>query len=195
MTDWEARYQSQPCALGREPLGWLREHLALLPPRGRALDVAMGEGRNALFLASHGFEVVGVDRAPTAVERALSLAAEAGLALTAEVGDLEAGYAIAAGGFDVVVVSYYLQRDLFGALQAGLRPGGVLVYETHTVDHAKYRPMRDDFLLRPNELLHAFPALRVLRYRDVDDPDARRAYASLVALMAPADPARAVAGS
>jgi len=62
--NWEERYAQPGCCCGREPVDFLREHLDELP-RGAALDLAMGAGRNALFLAQHGFSVTGIDSSPT----------------------------------------------------------------------------------------------------------------------------------
>ena len=149
------------------PSSFLVDHLALLP-RGRALDLAMGYGRNAVFLARAGFQVEGVDISPEAVAGALKAAREAGVRLTARVVDLEDGhYAIARGAYDVIVCFNYLHRPLIPAIKQGLRGGGMLVYETFIVDQARFgRPRNPDHLLRHNELLHLFRDFRCLRYHE-----------------------------
>jgi SAM-dependent methyltransferase len=167
------------------PASFLRDHRHLLPARGRALDVAMGSGANAVYLAGEGFTVCGVDRDEEAVARACARARELGVAIETRLVDLESEWPFTEERFDLVVVFRYLQRTLFRALETALAPGGLLVYETFTEAHARYRPMRPAFLLRPGELLHAFPGLRVLAYREVDlpegAPDGGRAVASLIA--------------
>ena len=154
----------QQSALG--PAQFLVDNVDLLP-MGRALDVAMGEGRNAIYLARLGFTVEGVDISPVAVAKALAAARSAGVEIAAQVADLEDGYEIAPGAYDVILVFRYLQRSLFPALVAGLRPGGVIVYETYIAEQAQLsRPRNPAHLLEHNELLHAFADLRVLRYRE-----------------------------
>jgi len=147
------------------PSPFLAEHLHLLPV-GRALDLAMGYGRHALFLARAGFEAEGMDISPEAV--ALKAAEEAGVRLTARVVDLESGeVAVPREAYDVIVCFNYLHRPLFPAIKAGLRVGGVVVYETFIVDQARFgRPRNPDHLLRHNELLHLFQDFRCLRYHE-----------------------------
>lgn len=149
------------------PSSFLVDHLGLLP-RGRALDLAMGYGRNAVFLAGAGFRVAGVDISPEAVDGALKAAQEAGVQLEARVEDLESGQeSISQGAYDVIVCFNYLHRPLFPAIREGLRTGGMVVYETFIVDQARFgRPRNPDHLLRHNELLHLFGEFRVLRYHE-----------------------------
>ena len=65
---WDKKYETEAYIFGKEPVGFLREHIDLLP-RGKALDIAMGEGRNAVFLAKNGFNVDGCDISEIAVKR------------------------------------------------------------------------------------------------------------------------------
>jgi SAM-dependent methyltransferase len=175
---WEERYAAPRRRL-RGPSGWLVTHVDLLPG-GRALDVAMGEGRNALFLARRGFEVTGVDRSPTALRTARTRAREEGLELDLHLADLET-CELPAGTFQVVVVMRYLQRSLFAPLGRALAPGGVLLYESFTRDYLKYGPRNPEHLLRPGELREAFRDLEILDYRATEDPERREVRASLLA--------------
>lgn len=162
------------------PAQFLIENLALLP-KGRALDVAMGTGRNATFLARMGFDVEGVDLSQEAIETALLRAAEAGVNVDARVGDLEGDYRIVEDRYDVIICFNYLQRNLIPQIKSGLRPGGVVVYETFIVDQARFgHPRNPDHLLCHNELLEMFREFRCLRYREgvIEGP---RAIASIVA--------------
>ena len=79
-----------------------------------------------------------------------------------------------AGIFDVVVVTRYLQRDLFGAIKACVTPGGVVIYETFTVAQRQLGtgPTSQDHLLQPGELRSAFENWNVLFYEEVDAPEA-----------------------
>ena len=151
-------------ACTRKPAQFLVDNVGLLP-KGRVLDVAMGEGRNAIFLAGMGFNVEGVDASPEAVKSALEAAQQAGVSITAQVADLEAGYRIERQSFDVIICFNYLQRTLIPQIKDGLRGGGMVVYETFTVDQAQFgRPRNPDHLLKHNELLNAFREFRCLRY-------------------------------
>ncbi|MGH8066431.1 MAG: class I SAM-dependent methyltransferase [Candidatus Entotheonellia bacterium] len=177
---WNARYASRVNTHEEEPHPFLREHLALLP-RGRALELAMGEGHDAIFLARQGFSVTGLDVSDIAVERSLRMSQVAGVAIEVHCTDLRTTTTtLPADTYDVVVCFYYLQRDLFPQVVNTLRTGGIVIYETFTGEQARYgHPTNPDYLLRPNELLEAFRALRIRVYRDliVQGP---KAVASLV---------------
>ena len=151
---------------GPEPAEFLVENVALLPP-GRVLDVAMGSGRNAVYLAKMGFNVEGVDISPEAVGRALDAAREAGVTIGAAVADLEKDFHIQVGAYDVIICFNYLQRSLMTQIKDGLRRQGVVVYETFIIDQAAIgRPKNPDHLLKHNELLEIFSEFRCLRYRE-----------------------------
>ena len=187
---WDERYRSEEAAPERGPADFLVEHRYLLPPAGRALDVAMGSGRNALYLASLGYEVTGIDVSGVAVERCRAEAERRGLRVEAVQADLES-YQLPREAYDVVIDFYYLQRVLAPALVAALRPGGVLVFESFTTEQRRFGwgPVQDDFLLRPGELRSLFAGLKELAYREgvVASQSGRgpKAVASLVARKPP----------
>ncbi|MDO8615860.1 MAG: class I SAM-dependent methyltransferase, partial [Dehalococcoidia bacterium] len=154
---WDERYRSEEAAPERGPADFLVEHRHLLPAVGRGLDVAMGSGRNAIYLASLGYEVTGIDVSGVAVERCRAEAERRGLRVEAIQADLES-YQLPRETYDVVIDFYYLQRELAPALVAALRPGGVLVFESFTTEQRRFGwgPVQDDFLLRPGELRSLF---------------------------------------
>ena len=175
---WNKKYETGTYLFGREPIPFLKDHVALLP-KGAVLDLAMGEGRNGVFLATKGFQVTGVDISEAGFKKARALAAEKGVTLTTVVADLEQ-YTIPPDTYDVIICTYYLQRNLFPKIAAALKPGGMVLIETYTVDHLHYRPnFNRRFLLEQNELLTLLPGLRVLRYQEVDTGDT--AFASILA--------------
>ena len=135
--------------------------LDLVPARGRALDLAMGHGRHAIWLAQRGFQVVGIDRDAAAVAEAQAEARRAGTALRCERRDIEvADFTLAPASFDLVLVVNYLWRPLFATLVAALEPGAFLLYETFTRDQPRFgRPRNPEFLLAPGELPAAFASL------------------------------------
>jgi SAM-dependent methyltransferase len=190
---WEERYRGPEFRGPTEPAAFLKQLLPILP-RGRALDLAAGEGRNAVFLAQYGWHVTAVDFAASALERAAALAKSRGVTAieqmdftrTAEAGrltlvrkDLERTE-LPIGAFDLVTCFNFLQRRLFGAMAQALRPGGALVYETFTTEQLRYPegPRNADHLLRPGELRGAFPGLRMLFYAE---HNAGKGIASLLA--------------
>ncbi|MDP2674100.1 MAG: methyltransferase domain-containing protein [Dehalococcoidia bacterium] len=183
---WDERYRTEEAVPERGPADFLVEHRHLLPPAGRALDVAMGTGRNTLYLASLGYEVTGIDVSGVAVERCRAEAGRRGLRVEAVQADLES-YRPPRQACDVVIDFYYLQRDLAPALVAALRPGGVLVFESFTTEQRRFGwgPVQDDFLLRPGELRTLFAGLEELVYREglVESQSGRgtKAVAGLVA--------------
>ncbi|HTE06188.1 MAG TPA: methyltransferase domain-containing protein [Planctomycetota bacterium] len=153
------------------PSRWLVSHRARLPPRGAALDVACGSGRNALWLAREGFATLGVDRHGDAVAAVNEIGRRLALPLTAVVRDLEGGDALSMGeaAYDVIVVVHYLHRPLVPALLTALRPGGVLVYETFTTAQAaRGKPTNPAFLLEPGELRRLVAPLDVRAWREGD---------------------------
>lgn len=189
----------------RVPAEWLVEHRALLDERGgardesRALDVACGDGRNARYLAELGFAVDAVDVSDVAIAGLRSAASQSGLRVSPRVLDLERE-PLPADAYDVVVCMNYLQRDLFGALQAVLRPGGLLLFETVSRAHVEElgRRFHPAYVLERNELLRAFPALHVRHYREgvAERRGEPRGVASLVAQrLASSDRPRAPSGS
>ncbi len=161
-TRWNNKYQSESYLFGRTPVPFLREHVELLP-KGQTLDLAMGEGRNGVYLATQGHQVTGVDISEKGLQKAEALANEQGVKVKTIVADLES-YTIPPNTFDVILCTYYLQRDLFPKIAQALKPGGIALIETYTTAHLQYRPrFNKNYLLQPNELLTMLPGLRVLR--------------------------------
>ena len=152
------------------PSSWLVRHAGLLPREGRALDVATGRGRHAIWLAERGYSTLAFDRDEDAIRELNDVAHERRLPLRAEVRDLESGEDPFRGAlYDVIVVVHYLHRPLFPALIDALAPGGLLVYETFTrAQAARGKPTNPDFLLKPGELFELVRPLEVLASREGD---------------------------
>lgn len=168
------------------PSSFLVENFDLLPC-GLALDVAMGGGRNAIYLATRGFDVDGVDADPKAVAVARRRARRMGAPIRAMVGDYENGdQTIPVCGYNVILVFNYLHRPLFDAIRDGVVPGGVVVYQTFTTEQTRFgRPRNPEYLLRPGELRDVFADWEILRSRELIGParkdGAMRAIAGIVA--------------
>jgi len=164
--EWDERYRLG-LTMPDEPAALLVENLSLLPKGGKALDIAMGTGRNALYLASLGFRVTGIDLSAVAVEKCREKAERLDLPIEALVADLE-HHPLPSEEYDLIVNFYYLQRSLAPQIVAGLKPGGVLVFETFTIDQLQFGwgPKIPDYLLRPGELQEMFAGLEMLLYQE-----------------------------
>lgn len=157
-----------------QPSSFLVSELSRLP-HGKVLDVAAGRGRHAIYLASQGFSVHGIDRDVDSLHYLQALAKEADLpSITTESLDLEGnpqnppdlGTAI----YDVIIVFFYLYRPLFPRLVKALKSGGVIMYETFLLDNHIHRqhPRRKEFCLAANELLTLLQGFRILHYEEGD---------------------------
>jgi tellurite methyltransferase len=148
---------------------------------GRALDLACGTGRNALWLAERGWHVTAVDGSQAAIQILSEHARRAGVTIDASVGDLEAHeLSIDPDSFDLVLMLYYLQRDLFEAAKAAVKPGGLLMAIVHTTE-GNEEPTASR--LRPGGELRAFfSGWRILHEYEGKprDPAHRRAVAEIV---------------
>lgn len=119
---WDERYRTTEIDTEATPL--LVETASRLPP-GKALDLACGAGRNALWLAAHGWSVTAVDGSRAAIEILRRNAPEG---IETHVANLELGeYTIEPAAWDLIVICRYLQRDLFEPAKHGTRPGGILL--------------------------------------------------------------------
>jgi SAM-dependent methyltransferase len=129
---WEAKYRSDDRGREDAPTILVVETAEKLAP-GTAIDLACGAGRHALYLAERGWAVTAVDGSKKAIEIARVRAADRGLEVHTEVADLTApSFTMHPDTFDLVLIAYYLQRDLFAKIKTAIRPGGVVVAIAHT---------------------------------------------------------------
>ncbi|HEX5047022.1 MAG TPA: methyltransferase domain-containing protein [Gammaproteobacteria bacterium] len=182
---WDERYRDGAYEGRTHPTALLAEWLPFLP-RGPALDVACGAGRNALFLASAGFAVDARDISTVALERGRRAAVERGLTIDWRAADFDDRPELALrSSYAVIVWVRYVNRALLPALIARLNPGGHLICEQHLETAADVAgPRSPGFRLRAGELREAAGRLAVRYYNEglVVDPDGRTvALAQLVA--------------
>lgn len=182
---WDERYRSGAYAERTHPTALLSAWLDRLP-RGRALDVACGAGRNALFLATHGYAVDAIDISEAGLERARAAAERQRLDIGWHCADLEEEPdALPHGPFDLVVWVRYVNAALWRPLVARLAPGGHVLVEQHLETSADVvGPSGSRFRLAPRELERAAAGLRVVHCHEglVVDPDGRTvALAQLIA--------------
>jgi SAM-dependent methyltransferase len=176
---WDARYRDGAYEGRTHPTALLAEWLPRLA-RGRALDVACGAGRNALYLAASGFSVTALDISRVGLERGRSAAVERGLSvewLCADLdGDLES--ALPAGPFDLIVWIRYVHRTLMPHLISRLAVGGALLCEQHLkTDQPVVGPTSSGFRLEAGELRRSAQGLHLRHEYEglAVDPDGRPA--------------------
>src|ERR1041384_72180 len=168
--DRERWDQKQAAGQGNDaPSKFLEEVLAskawLIPPR-RALDVATGKGRNAIYLAAQRFRVDAVDISAAALQEARKAARAKGQSVNFIEADLEHAD-LPRGAYDLVINFNFLDRGLVGHMKKALKPGGHVVFETYLIDQRELgHPKNPAYLLGHNELLDLFREFRVLWYRE-----------------------------
>lgn len=163
--DWEQRYDSGDYTPRSYPSGLLTEYVDWAPD-GRAIDVATGTGRNALFLAARSYEVDAIDVSEAAISRAKQNAEERSLDVKWICTDVSE-HELPEEAYALAVVSFYHDPALVSKLVDALKPGGLLVYEHHvrTSKNVERGP-GDEHRYRPNELLGVASELTVLLYRE-----------------------------
>lgn len=186
---WNEKYSQRGLdSLRDSPSNWLVKHEELLraQAKGWALDLACGNGRNAIYLARLGFTVEALDLSDVAISWLAKKVRTQQLAVHPKLRDLESA-TLPAARYQIILNFNYLQRSLFEQINDALSPSGVLIFETMTRDHIEVlgREFNSKYLLDHNELLHAFSDLRVLHYREtviIDKASEKpKAVASLVA--------------
>ena len=174
---WDKYYDIEEFLFGTEPIRFLKENINLLP-KGKALDLAMGEGRNGVYLATQGFDVLGLDISPVGLNKAHKLAEHHKVKIETQVVDLE-GYPLKKNTYDVIICTYYMQRDLFDRAKESRKSGGMILIETYNIDYLRYASFSKKYLLEYNELLEIFKDFNIIRYQAYDD--GKEAYSSIIA--------------
>lgn len=169
---WEERYAGTNYLFGKEPVLSLKSYANILR-KGKALDIAMGEGRNAVYLASQGFQVEGIDCSAKAVEKAKALAAEKGVSIDAKTQNLDF-FLMPLMKFDTVLMTYFkpLPR-FFSEIRRGLVQGGTFLLEAYTTEQMKLQPgnpnLDFDQCYKPNEVLHHLKDFHILLYKEIPE--------------------------
>lgn len=167
---WDRRYgKASPSFHELIPAQVLVDYQHLLPETGQVLDLACGLGANALFLGNRELQVSAWDISSVAIHKLQQNAAFQGRVIETQVRDVVLDPP-EAGSFNVIVVSRFLERGLFPALIAALKPGGLLFYQTFLepgqVGNGGPGPNNPDYLLAANELLHLCRGMHVMAYRE-----------------------------
>ncbi len=189
---WNKKYNREMYVYGKEPVPFLKRKIGMLK-KGKALVLAMGEGRNAVYLAQKGFSVTGVDISEVAIEKCNKLAAERGATVNTVIADLT-NYEMGKSQYDLITNFYYYDKTLFPKVIDALKPGGIFIFEQFSIDHtkhgARFGPRNPDYLVKSNELLDIFKSLRILYYEDTVvelDEGMHKGIAAVVRLIAEKD--------
>ena len=141
---WETRFSGPEYLFGTAPNEFLRAQAHLLPARGKALAVADGEGRNGVWLAEQGLDVLSVDFSPTAQTKAKALAKARGVALRTEEVDLVT-WTWPTEAFDVVAAIFIQfvgpeeRKPIFAGMRQALKPGGLLLLQGYRPEQLTYK--------------------------------------------------------
>jgi SAM-dependent methyltransferase len=150
---------------------------------GPILDLACGTCRNGILLSTRDFPVVCCDKSRESLDAAEQFASTLGLDVTLWELDLERGTdnPFPEDTFGGILVFRYLHRPLIPCIRKALRPGGILIYETYTVEHAKFgKPGNPDHLLKPGELMDWFGDWEIIHSFEGIQEDPVRAVAQIV---------------
>jgi SAM-dependent methyltransferase len=158
---WNERYLAGE-QLFEPPSPLVESFASNLEPKS-ALDLACGPGRNSLYLAERGWNVTAVDGSPAAISVLQERARRKGLKIDARLADLERGeFEIQPGAYALICDCYYLQRNLFPQIKAGLKPGGMAIVIVHLTDVEE--PEGTATRARPGELQDYFTGWNILHY-------------------------------
>jgi cyclopropane fatty-acyl-phospholipid synthase-like methyltransferase len=173
---WQARFGATDYIFGKEPNAFLKAQASRLPAKGSALSIADGEGRNGVWLAQQGLDVLAVDFSPAALEKSRALAAERGVRLRTEVADVTS-WRWPEAAFDVVVaifvqVVFPAERAVFFKnLKRALKPDGLLLMQGYRTEQLTYRtggPPEPERLYTRALLQEAFGDMAQLDIREHD---------------------------
>jgi SAM-dependent methyltransferase len=170
---WNERYAGEEYVYGTEPNAFLAEHAKLLT--GPVLSICEGEGRNAVFLASLGLDVLGVDSSDVGLAKAQKLAAARGVTIRTEVADL-ADFTPPENHFGSVVSIFAhlpssLRHRLYPLVERSLKPGGILLLEAYTLAQLPKStggPKDPDMLMSAAGLRQELPGCEVILARELD---------------------------
>ncbi|MEH0861875.1 MULTISPECIES: class I SAM-dependent methyltransferase [Halobacteriovorax] len=164
---WDKKFANHDYIYGKSPAQFLAKNYQFIPRGSTVLDIGMGEGRNAVFLATKGYKVTGVDISSVAIEKSLKLARQAGVRIKTihkSVDHLK----IADNSLDAIICFYFVDREISEKLKKWLKPGGVIIYEGYTVAHKKKfnDDSIDSYFLKSAELLNMFNDFKILKFEE-----------------------------
>lgn len=176
MSFWDDRYSRDEYVFGEAPNAFLAAQGHLLPKSGKALAIADGEGRNGVWLAEQGLDVLSIDASPVGLEKARKLAAKRGVSIETRLLDI-AAYEWPPVSFDVVAGIFFqfagpdLRDAIFAGMERALKPGGVLILQGYGPRQLEYKtggPGISENLYTQALLAEKFAALDIVHLADHD---------------------------
>jgi SAM-dependent methyltransferase len=172
---WDAKYAGDDFFYGTEPNTFLVSAAGRLATGSRILSLGEGEGRNGVYLAGLGHDVVATDQSVVGLRKAQALARRRGVTIATVAGDL-ASLPIDAGAWDAIVSLWchlpgVVRRPLHRAVAAGLAPGGLLILESYhpaQIGRGRGGPSDPDLMPTLDELRHELPGLEVLHAAELE---------------------------
>jgi SAM-dependent methyltransferase len=166
---WDERHAAREPIESPEPDPTLVDEIGALRP-GRALDLGAGDGRNAIWLASHGWQVTAVDFSQVALDRGRALATTRGVRVEWQLADL-LEWSPGVGRFDLVTLFFihlppHERRNVYARAAAAVAPGGTLLIVAHdrtNLEHGVGGPQDPDVLFAPDEVAAELAGFRVDR--------------------------------
>jgi len=165
---WDEAYKGADFSVAK-PAQVLEDNAYLLPASGEALDLACGRAGNSQFLAKRNFAVDAIDISPVVLGGLRKFVKQQGLNISCELRDIERE-GLGNKRYDVIVVSYFLNRQLFPQINSALKPGGLLFYQTWSREKVdESGPSNPAFRLEAGELLELCSPLKIVCYRENGD--------------------------
>jgi 2-polyprenyl-3-methyl-5-hydroxy-6-metoxy-1,4-benzoquinol methylase len=165
---WDILYGRTGFVYGKKPAQFLVDNFHIIPKGGKVLDIGMGEGRNAVFLAHKKFNVVGIDISSVAIRKAHFLASELKTSITSIEADVNK-YSFKKGEYDAILCFYYVDRMLVKKMAEWLKPGGYIFYEGYLIEQkskSQFNKDPDSYYLQSKELLTLFPQMKVISHME-----------------------------
>lgn len=172
---WDTFYKNKNNPFGKEPITFLKQHLKNIP-KGRALVPAMGEGRNAIYLAKNGFQVEGVDISEVAVQKALADAKLLHVNIKASAEDLN-DYHFQDNYYDLIVICQFYSAALVPQFKKSVKKGGYIMFynklDVQDAATAGRTTTPDEFTVKSGELKEILKDFQVKEYREFKDQGTR----------------------
>lgn len=164
---WDEKFSKNNYVFGKIPAKFLAQNYQYIPPQSTVLDIGMGEGRNAVFLAQKGYVVTGIDISSVAIKKARALASEFGVRINSIATSVEKF--VPEKSFDAIICFYYVDRKVVTKMLSWLKPGGIIIFESHTEKQKGvkgYENYNIEYLLKPGELLTLFKGAQILKFEE-----------------------------
>lgn len=164
----ENKPESDEYVYGKAPAKFLARNYPFLPTGAKVLDISMGEGRNAVFLARKGYKVIGIDTNSVAVRKARRLAREFGVQIETSVNPVDK-FSVPKGSLDAIISFYYVDKKIIKKMKSWLKPGGIIIFEAYTQKQLELNlSVKYDHysFVKEEQLLKYFGDMKILKFEE-----------------------------